>query len=157
MRIETAASTSPAKGALIAVGTVAQKIVFTSVAASPAAGDWIGISFAGLTDAMSKMQHTRVEYAGQATATGSNSCPYTGRVGQNDAAIRIFGTPGPVTQFITDTEIVSSARDGIDRGWRDDETTDFLATNTFTDVAECLQSVPRTFNGVCPATPACPQ
>lgn len=101
------------------------------------------------------MQYARVEYAGQATATGSNSCPYPGRVGQNDAAIRIFGTPGPLTQFITDTEIVSSALDGIDRGWRDDLQPDFIATNTFT-VAGCKQSVPKMGNGGCPTTPACP-
>jgi hypothetical protein len=99
------------------------------------------------------MQHVRVELAGGA-GTGSNSCPYPGRVGQNDAAIRIFGPTA--TQFITSSEIVSSARDGIDRGWRADLQPDFLPTNTFTALAGCKQSTPRTLAGVCPATPPCP-
>jgi hypothetical protein len=156
MNIDATSGVDPAHGALIAIGTAAEPIVFTSDAATPAAGDWLGLGFGRAVDPATVLQHVRVEFAGGA-GTGSNSCPYPGRIGQNDAAIRIFGTAGPASQFITDTEIVSSARDGIDRGWRDDETTDFLPTNTFIDVAECTQSVPRTFNGVCPATPACPQ
>jgi hypothetical protein len=100
------------------------------------------------------VQNVRVEFAGGATTSSSNSCPYPGRVGQNDAAIRIFGPPS--TQFITNTEILASLRDGIDRGWRADLQPDFLATNTFTAVAACKQTTPRTFNGVCPANPLCP-
>ena len=72
----------------------------------------------------------------------------------NYAAIRIFG--GPLSQFISDTTIFASLRDGIDRGWRSDLQTDFLANNTFTAVAGCKQTLPRTADGVCPATPACP-
>jgi hypothetical protein len=157
LRIDTNGGvTAPAKGALIAIGTLAKPIVFTSIAATPAAGDWLGISFAGLMNPASRIQYARVEYAGGVQAGGSNSCPYPGRVGQNDAAIRIFGTPAPLTQFITDTTILASARDGIDRGWRDDPQPDFLPTNTFTNVVACKQTVPRTTAGVCPATPACP-
>lgn len=156
MRIDTAATTSLAKAALIAVGTPTQKIVFTSVSSTPAAGDWVGISFAATTSPMSRMQYARVAFAGGPTATGSNSCPYPTRVGQNDAAIRIFGTPGPLTQFITDTEILASGLDGIDRGWRDDLQNDFIATNTFTTIGGCKQSTPKMSNGGCPATPPCP-
>jgi len=157
LRIDTTTGgTAAAKGALVAVGTVARPIVFTSVAATPAAGDWIGIWFSGATDPASRIQHARVEFAGGTTVTGSNSCPYPGRLGENYAAIRIFGTPAPLTQYITDTTILSSARDGIDRGWRDDPQPDYLPTNTFTSVAGCKQTVPRTTAGVCPATPACP-
>jgi hypothetical protein len=157
LRIDTTGgTTTPSRGALIAVGTVDAPIVFTSVSATPAAGDWLGIIFAGVTDPTTKMDYVSVEFAGGVTATGSNSCPYPGRVGQNDAAIRIYGTTAPATEYITNTTIVSSARDGIDRGWRDDPMTDFLATNTFTNVAGCKQSTPRTFAGVCPTTPPCP-
>ncbi len=157
LRIDTTGgTTTPSKGALVAVGTPAKPIVFTSIATVPAPGDWLGIRFAGVTDPASRIQFTRVEFAGGASASGSNSCPYPGRIGQNDAAIRIFGTTAPASQYITDTTILSSARDGIDRGWRDDPAPDFLAGNTFTNVAGCKQTVPRTFNGVCPTTPACP-
>lgn len=157
LRIDTTSgTTTPSKGALVAVGTVAKPIIFTSVAATPAAGDWIGISFAGATNAASRIQHASVRFAGGVSATGSNSCPYPGRIGQNDAAIRIFGTTAPGTVYITHTNIVSSLRDGIDRGWRDDPQPDFVAGNTFTNVAGCKQSLPRTLAGVCPATPPCP-
>jgi hypothetical protein len=157
LNIDPASGTDAAHGALIAIGGAAanEKIVFTSDQPTPAAGDWLGIGFGRKVDPASAMRHVRVEYAGGASITGSNSCPYPGRVGQNDAAIRIFGPAGPSAQFITDSEIVASLRDGIDRGWRDDLQPDFLATNTF-DVAGCAQSTPRTSAGACPASPACP-
>ena len=154
--VDPGSGTSAAKGALIAIGGAAadQKIVFTSdQGLASKAGDWLGIGFSGTVDPRSVMQNVRVEFAGGASFTGGNSCPYPGIV-INDAAIRIFGPPQ--TQFITNTEILSSARFGIDRGWRADLQPDFLPTNTFTAVATCKQTTPRTFNGVCPATPACP-
>ena len=158
LRIDTNGGTTvPAKGALVAVGTAAKPIVFTSVAATPAAGAWQGIWFSGATDAASRIQHARIEFAGGTTVTGSNSCPYPARLGEpNYAAIRIFGTTAPATQFVTDTTIVSSLRDGIDRGWRDDPAPDFLPTNTFTSLGGCKQTTPRTLAGVCPPTPPCP-
>jgi hypothetical protein len=155
LNIDPATATTAAHGALIAIGTADRPIVFTSDRPTPAAGDWLGIGFSGAVDPATALQHVRVEFAG-GPGTGSNSCPYPGRVGQNDAAIRIFGTAGPGARFIADTEIRASARDGIDRGWRDDVTTDFLASNTFTAVAGCKQSTPRTLAGGCPATPPCP-
>ena len=154
INIDAASGTTAARGALIAIGTADKRIVFTSDQPSQAPGDWLGIGFGHAVDPATELAHVRVEYAG-GPGTGSNSCPYPDRIGQNDAAIRIFGTTGPLTQFITETEIVASARDGIDRGWRDDVQPDFLATNHF-DVAGCKQSMPRTFDGVCPATPPCP-
>jgi hypothetical protein len=155
LNVDPTSGSNPAQGALIAIGTSARKIVFTSdQGAASKAGDWLGIGFGGAVDSRSTMQNVRVEFAGGATVTGSNSCPYPGRVGPNYAAVRIFG-PTP-TQFITDSEILSSLRDGIDRGWRADLQPDFLATNTFTAVAACKQTTPRTFNGVCPANPLCP-
>ncbi len=145
-----------AKGALIAIGGAAadQKIVFTSdQGLASKAGDWLGIGFGGSVDPRTTMQNVRVEFAGGASFSGSNSCPYAG-IPISDAAIRIFGPP--LSQFITNTEIFSSARFGIDRGWRADLQPDFLASNTFTAVSSCKETTPRTFNGVCPATPLCP-
>jgi hypothetical protein len=156
LNVDTGSGTNPARGALIAIGAAAasQTIVFTSDQAVAKAGDWLGVAFSGAVDPRSTMQNTRVEFAGGASVTGSNSCPYPGRVGQNDAAIRIFGPPS--TQFITQTEILARLRDGIDRGWRADLQPDFLASNTFTGVAACKQSTPSTFIGVCPPNPPCP-
>ena len=145
-----------AKGALIAIGTAQKKITFTSdQGAASAAGDWFGVGFGGTVDSRSVMQNTIVRFAGGVQVTGSNSCPYPARagLGPNYAAIRIYGPAA--TQFITNTEIPESARDGIDRGWRDDVQPDFLATNTIT-VVGCKQTTPALANNGCPATPPCP-
>ena len=149
--------TAAAKGALIAIGGTdpADRIVFTSdKGAATQAGDWLGVTFSGAVDTRSVMQNVRVEFAGGTSTTGSNSCPYPGGTGINDAAIRIFGPP--LAQFITGTEIRSSLHHGIDRGWRSDLQPDFLAGNTFTAVAACKQTVPRTAAGVCPLALPCP-
>ena len=149
--------TAPSRGALIAIGGTdpVDRIVFTSdKSAASQAGDWLGIVFGGAVDTRSVMQNVRVEFAGGTSTTGSNSCPYPGSNGINDAAIRIFGPP--LTQFITGTEILSSLHHGIDRGWRADLQPDFLAGNTFTSVAACKQTVPRTAAGVCPQVLPCP-
>jgi hypothetical protein len=149
--------TAVAKGALIAIGGTApaDRIVFTSdKGAASQAGDWLGIAFAGAVDTRSVMQNVRVEFAGGTSTTGSNSCPYPASNGINDAAIRIFGPPQ--AQFITDTEILSSLHHGIDRGWRADLQPHFVTGNTFTAVAACKETVPRTAAGVCPLVLTCP-
>ena len=156
LNVDPGNGTSPARGALIAIGGAAadQKIVFTSdQGLASKAGDWLGIGFAGSVDPRSTMQNVRVEFAGGSSVSGGNSCPYPA-VPINNAAIRIFGPPQ--SQFITNTEILSSALFGIDRGWRADLQPDFLASNTFTAVASCKETTPRTFNGVCPAVVPCP-
>jgi hypothetical protein len=154
LNVDPANGTAPARGALIAIGTAVNKIVFTSdQGAGSMPGDWLGIGFSNAIDPSSTMQYTRVEFAGGASTGGSNSCPYPG-ITINDAAIRIFGPP--LTQFITNSEIVSSGRFGIDRGWRADLQPDFLSTNTFTAVAACKETTPRTANGVCPVVVPCP-
>jgi hypothetical protein len=148
---------APARGALRAIGTPKQPIVFTSdqgTASVP--GSWLGLSFGGKVDPQTIMQYATVGYAGGATVSGSNSCPVYGRNGANYAAIRILGpVPG---QFITYTDIEYSARDGIDRGWRADDLTDFVPLNAFNKVDGCFESVPRMLNGGCPKDPiVCPQ
>ena len=53
------------RGALVAVGTVTEPIVFTSDSAVPAPGQWEGLSFRdGTDDALSVLEHVVVEYAG---------------------------------------------------------------------------------------------
>jgi hypothetical protein len=141
---------APAQGALVVNGTAAEPVVFTSAEATPAAGDWYGIWFGLVPAANNKFDHARVEFAGATSGSGSNACnPPT-----LDAAIRIFGLPS--SAFVTNTEIVNSARHGIDRGWASDTKTDFIATNTFTNVAGCKQTYPRDTNGSCPSVVPCP-
>jgi hypothetical protein len=140
-------------GAVIAVGTATDPIVFTSAEASPAAGDWAGIHFASTPDGTSRLEHVRVEYAGGETSFGSSSCPYAGQP-MNWAAIRFDGN-APSSQLVTNTTIAYSLHHGIDRGWAG-APVDFLPTNTFTDVARCDQTLPRPASGACPGAPPCP-
>jgi hypothetical protein len=154
LRVAVASSTSPARGSLIAAGTAAMPIVFTSDEASPAAGDWLGIWYGEVPTALDTLDHVRVEYAGGTSTSGSGSCPDNSEL-NNDAAIRIFGPPA--SEFITNTSIVASPTNGIDRGWRaDTPVIDFLATNTFTGVALCKQTYPPTASNVCPVPVPCP-
>jgi len=141
-----------AVGALVVAGTAAKRVIFSSAAATPAAGDWRGLVFEA-PDATNAITYARVEFAGGASAANGFHCEANGAFGEDeDAAIALYGEPS--SSFITNTEIVSSAGDGIGRAWSG-APTDFLATNTFTSVAECNQSFPRDANGACPANSPC--
>lgn len=145
----------PASAALIAVGTADKPIIFTSAEAAPAAGDWLGISFGMVPLATNKLEFVRVEYAGGKSGSENFSCRAAGDDPANNAAIRIFGSPP--TQFVTNTTIMSSANHGIERAWRSLTKIDFLATNTFEQVAKCNQTFPKDPNGACPTNPPCPK
>jgi parallel beta-helix repeat protein len=76
-RLQVASGSS--QGALVAVGTPAQPIVFTTSNAAPAPGQWRSVYFdSGTVDATSVLQHCVVEYAGQtdnANVFVSNAAP----------------------------------------------------------------------------------
>lgn len=152
LTVEHTADDAPATGALVAMGTADDPIVFTSAAESPAAGDWLGVYFGGTLDMLDRLDHVRVEYAGGASSSGSNSCMYPAEP-INNAAIRIFGVPSGA--FITNTEIVASAAHGIDRGWRSNTVVDLTPSNSF-EVARCTQTTSRLGDGTCPEEVPCP-
>jgi hypothetical protein len=155
LKVAVATSSNPARGSLVAAGTAAKPIVFTSDEAAPAAGDWLGLWFGDIPTATTKLDQVRVEYAGGTSSSGSGSCPDNSEL-NNDAAIRIFGAPP--SEFVTNTTILASATNGIDRGWRSDNAViEFLPTNTFTNVALCQQTYPPTAANVCPGLVPCPQ
>lgn len=140
-------------GALVAVGTQAQPIVFTSAEAAPAAGDWVGVWFDAF-DAQNQVEYARVEYAGGDTGTGSFSCgtPQAPTPGTNRAAIAIFAEPP--SEFVTHTTISDSAWNAFERVWTNGTPVDFRPTNTFKNIQYCAQTYPRQ-QGVgakCPAT-----
>jgi len=86
------------ESALVAVGTSAQPIVFTSDAASPAPGDWQCVRIAG-TGATSELRHARLEYGGApCDASGAH---YPGML-QLDSAARA----------VTDSAFLHSASHG---------------------------------------------
>ncbi|MBX3190914.1 MAG: hypothetical protein KF819_28220 [Labilithrix sp.] len=143
-------------GALRAEGTADKPIVFTSAEAAPAAGDWTGILIAGTPDPRDKIAFATIAYAGGTSGVSSFDCPsplVTTFV--NEGAIVIHGGR-PGSSFVTNTTFDSSAGDGVVRGWTGDPL-DFLATNTFTNIARCHQTFPRPNVGVCPNPTECPQ
>jgi hypothetical protein len=155
MSVTTAVGTSPALGSLVAAGTAAKPIIFTSAETPQAAGDWLGIWFGLQPSAVNKIDYARIEYAGGASSSGSDSCNPVPIGKQNDAAIRIFGVPAQ-GQFVTNTTIANSANHGIDRGWRNDFKPSFLPTNTFIGIGRCTETYPKDTNGACPMTVPCP-
>ncbi len=65
--------TVPQSATLIAEGTEADQIVFTSASAEPAPGDWTGITIASLTGARSILDHVEIAYATTAISNYSYS------------------------------------------------------------------------------------
>lgn len=150
LEIEPYTSDLPSSGALIAVGTADNPIVFTS-AGSATAGAWVGISFASVPDPSNRIEHARVEFAGGLDGTQGFNCSEVGE-GRDQAGILILGPPaGP---FVQSTTISDSAGHGIDRGWKG-AGVDFLTSNTFTNIAWCHQSAPHNPNNSCPADTEC--
>ena len=73
-------------GGLNAVGTSSEPIIFSSAAAVPSPGDWVGVYFDALTLAGSTMEYCIVEYAG-----------YDSGWGEGDGGIMIEGDSGSGT------------------------------------------------------------
>ncbi len=151
-----------ARAALVAVGNDDDPVVFTSAAAQPAAGDWYGVYFWNQPDPRDVIDHARVEFAGGSSQIGSGACTTDG-IGVHDAAIRFLGTGGQISpdgpdgQIVTHTTIDSSAGSGIDRGWFG-APIDYVPSNSFVDVAQCLQSYPHPESPqACPEPAPCPQ
>jgi hypothetical protein len=139
-------------GSLIALGTAAKPIVFTSANAVPAPGDWPGLRFDEVPAANSRLDHVRVEYAGGPSYANSYHCdPATGSYSSSeDSAILMFGQPP--SSFVTNSTIAYSAGDGFGRAYTGTPI-DFMATNSFIAVAGCKQGYPR---APTPPGPMCP-
>lgn len=156
VRLELDSSAGAALGALRAEGTADKPIVFTSAAATPAAGDWVGIVIEGTPDARDKIAYAKISFAGGASQISSYDCPSPLNAGfSNEAAIVIAGGQ-PATAFVTNTTIDSSAGDGIVRGWTGTPV-ELLATNTFTSITRCNQTFPKPQVGACPVPAPCPK
>lgn len=149
-------TSGPAKGALAIRGTAAQPVTLTSAAATPAAGDWVGLWLGGVPDARTSIDHAVLRFAGGVSGANSFGCPSPlGQDFSNAAAILILGG-APSSAFVTNTVIEDSAAEGIVRGWIG-EATDFLPTNQFARVARCHQSFPSPVGASCPNPAPCPR
>ncbi len=158
LNIDSAPDNGPWKalGALKALGTAASPIVFTSNEPTPAPGDWATIALEQL-DPRTSLDHVVIAYAGAnagalgACATGApttgGGSPYDG-----DAALQQFMNVGaPSRSPITNSVIRDSAGGGIYRAFSGADV-DFMATNTFSNIAWCKQTSVRIGNACVPAT-----
>jgi hypothetical protein len=142
-----------AGAALVAAGTPDAPIVFTSAAATPAAGDWAGVVFGGAPDAQSRLEHVEIRYAGGASMADSFHCEPDGAFSLDEnGAVSIYGEPG--SEFITDSLVADSGRLGVNLAY-DGSFVDFQPTNEFVDVPGCDVSWPRDLDGNCPASSPC--
>jgi hypothetical protein len=140
---DTTTAGTPAQGAVSAVGTATDPIVFTSCEATPAAGDWVGLSFTGI-DARTELDHVQILNAGSdsgalgvcETNPGGTISPFDG-----DAALQVFFNDGaPSASFLSNSTISASAGNGIYRAWSVADV-DFLGNNSVSGVGWCTQTV----------------
>jgi len=156
IQLSKAGVPSVTTGAIVAQGTSAKPIVFSSAQKTPAAGDWVGLVFDDVPDAADKLDHVRIEYAGGWSGASSFHCDLKGKGGYDEAetgALLIFGQPA--ASFLTNSTIADSAGYGVDLAYYG-TTVDFMATNTFERLATCKQSTPRDAKGACPLGVTCP-
>lgn len=145
LRVQHFANTKPSTAALRALGTAAKPIVMTSAAATPQAGDWMGLWFGGVPAATNQLDHVRIEYAGGDCGCILNTCS---NITQHEGAV-IF-TAQPPAAFITNTTFSKIAGHGITEGF-DGAFVDFRATNSFDGVSGCAQTRPRESTTQCPS------
>jgi len=157
-RITINHATTGTAGTIVARGTAARPIVFTSASLTPAAGQWRGLVFDGAPTSGTVLDFVEIRYAGGPSQSNSFHCE-AGSAGaysrDEDAALAFFGEP--TAQVLTHSVIADSAADGVDLAYTGNPV-DFLAGNTFTNIARCRVTLPRTPpGGACPSpVPACP-
>jgi hypothetical protein len=143
------------QGALRVMGTQSSPVTLTSAAASPMAGDWMGLYFKDVVHARTRIEHAVIDYAG--SDSGSRGvCPMDGRTNIDaDSAVIIFLQPEQTpSALMSNTTIRNSAGGGVYRHWWTESNVDFTAGNTFESLMGCRQSSLPATRGGCPM-PAC--
>ncbi len=137
-----------ASGAVIAEGTEAEPIVFTSGADEPTAGDWQGLWFGGIARTDNSFKHVRVEYTGAWCG-----CIFTGCSAIEGYEGAIIFSQQPPSAFFEDTVLAHGAANGVVLGY-EGTMVDMSAGIEFEDIAGCRQTLPNP--GQCPnPKPAC--
>jgi hypothetical protein len=143
-----------ATGRIVAQGTATAPILFTGASAAPAAGDWEGITFFGALASGNVLDHVQIDAAGDNGGDAGFGCPPPA-FPETSGALKIFAQPG--ASFLTNSTISRSSTHGVFRAWTGAQV-DFMAGNTFVDVAFCNQVLPHPPPpAICPANPECPQ
>lgn len=148
LKVELATGDFPASGAIVARGTAEAPVVFTSAEATPAPGDWQGLSFGGVPSAESSIEHARIEYTGADCGCVLVSCSDV----QGFEGALIF-TAQPPSAFVTDTVVAHASANAVVLGYSGD-LVDFKPGVEVDDVAGCEQTLPS--GPTCPnPKPAC--
>jgi len=130
VRISLGDSVTPSLVQLNAAGTATAPITFTSDAAAPAAGDWVGLVLNGQPMSGNMLSNASIRYAGGDSTTSSYGCG----PGDNDSAILILGWR-PDNAFLQNVTIADSLGSGIVCGWRSNvDGPDLKTGNTFTNI-----------------------
>jgi hypothetical protein len=135
----TVGTSDTRRGVLIANGTVAAPILFTSAKDMPAAGDWKNIYFRNTPSSGNAMTYVTVEYAGGVSGLQGYGCGPA----DNDGSVLIVPDSGrPTSAFIQNSTIRNGGGDtGLLLGWRSDMSgPDFINTNTFERLPACQVS-----------------
>jgi len=140
-------NSSAGAGVLQAVGAADKPILFTSAAASKAAGDWAGLLL--LNSVGSQLSYVTIEYAGASNGYVSANCRPNGS--GDAAALLVADIPG--SSFLTNSTIQFISGHGIDAIWANTaiNSPDIAAGNTFTSVAGCKQTYNAKAGGSCPS------
>jgi len=133
-------------GVIVAKGTTASPVVFTSAADPAAPGDWMGLEIGKVADPNFSLDHVEIDYAGGPSGSTGHHC-YMGQQWQDEAAISIYHEP--VGNYVTNSLIAESKADGINNAYAG-AYHDFKATNQFMNVAGCQVTQPLPTMGVCP-------
>jgi hypothetical protein len=136
LRVQTFSGDTPANAAIVAVGTAAKPIVFTSAAAAPKAGDWQGLYFGGALEPTNRLDYVHIEYAGYDCLCVFTSCS---DINSYSAAVILSNRP-PNGAFITNSTFKAIAGHGVTEDFGG-ALLNFRPTNTF-DVSQCVQTLP---------------
>lgn len=134
-------------GVLIAIGTQAKPIVFTTGEAVPAPGDWVGLWLN--TANGSRLDFVEISYAGAPSGIQSNNCRPQNTPDNAALLVGDFSSQYvPPSTLITNSRITNSAGFGINAMWQASTFNgpDLTATNVFQNNARCRQ----TYNGLVP-------
>ncbi|HSC89322.1 MAG TPA: hypothetical protein VLC09_18695 [Polyangiaceae bacterium] len=139
------AISNPRRVKLLAEGTEAAPITFTSSEATPAAGDWIGVVWGGGPSSGNVMSYVTIDFAGAANSHNGFGCS-----GSDSFAALLFRNWRPSSAFIENSTFSNSLADGIIEGWDSISSgPNLTGNNTFTNVVRCDVTQPQV-NGACP-------
>lgn len=150
------ASTLFNPGALVAVGTASAPVVFTSAAATPASGDWAGITFDD-PNSVNRLEYARIEYAGGDCSCTLAACFPVADSPSESAILLGAVDDASYPDFIDNVTIAHSANHGVVCSYDSASVCpDLVSGNTFTDVAGCKQINNRDDFGYCDGRTICP-